>query len=468
MAARLRSACATRLLPLLYLLTLPTVVEAQFTFTTNNGAITITGYTGPGGGVTIPSTTNGWPVTALGDAAFQNVTSLASVTIADSVTNIGNSAFYHCTGLSFALIGTNVYHLGDSAFFDCSRLQGITLPDSLTIVGNEAFALCSSLAYVSLGNGVTSIGYNAFGGCSMTSVSIPGSVTNVGAQAFLNCNRLGAITVDALNSCYSSTNGVLFDKNQATLIQCPGAKAGAYAIPDTVIWIGDYAFASCTSLTNVAIPNSVTSIGIGAFQNCTGLTCISIPSSVTNLAQEAFAYCYGNLTRITIPDSVTCIGRWAFENCYTLTNVTIGNGLTDLGDYAFYGCPNLAGVYFRGDAPSPDDPPSVFAGGDPTTVYWLPGTTGWGTTFGGRPTALWFLPNPLILTTAPNFGVQTNQFGFIISWATNVPVVVEASTNLAKPTWYPISTNTLTNGSSCFSDPQCTNYPGRFFRLRSP
>jgi nicotinamide mononucleotide (NMN) deamidase PncC len=34
---------------LLLLLTLPAVVQAQFTFTTNNGAITITGYTGPGG-----------------------------------------------------------------------------------------------------------------------------------------------------------------------------------------------------------------------------------------------------------------------------------------------------------------------------------------------------------------------------------------------------------------------------------
>jgi hypothetical protein len=35
------------LLPLLLLLAPPAVVQAQFTFTTNNGTITITGYTGP-------------------------------------------------------------------------------------------------------------------------------------------------------------------------------------------------------------------------------------------------------------------------------------------------------------------------------------------------------------------------------------------------------------------------------------
>jgi len=33
------------------LLMRPAVVQAQFTFTTNNGAITITGYTGAGGAV---------------------------------------------------------------------------------------------------------------------------------------------------------------------------------------------------------------------------------------------------------------------------------------------------------------------------------------------------------------------------------------------------------------------------------
>ena len=51
-----------------------------------------------------------------------------------------------------------------------------------------------------------------------------------------------------------------------------------------------------------------------------------------------------------------------------------------------------------------------------------PGTTGWGTNFGGLPTVLWFLPNLLILINSPSSGVHTNKFGFIISWATNIPL----------------------------------------------
>jgi hypothetical protein len=64
--------------------------------------------------------------------------------------------------------------------------------------------------------------------------------------------------------------------------------------------------------------------------------------------------------------------------------------------------------------------------------------------------------------------VQSNDFGFIVSWATNLPVVVEASTSLANPTWSPVATNTLTSGSAYFTDPQWTNYPAHFYRLRSP
>ena len=77
------------------------------------------------------------------------------------------------------------------------------------------------------------------------------------------------------------------------------------------------------------------------------------------------------------------------------------------------------------------------------------------------------LPYPTILNFEPNFGVQTNSFGFTISWATNISVVVEACTNLSNPDWQPVQTNTLTGGSTYFSDGQWTNYLGRFYRLRS-
>jgi hypothetical protein len=74
----------------------------------------------------------------------------------------------------------------------------------------------------------------------------------------------------------------------------------------------------------------------------------------------------------------------------------------------------------------------------------------------------------MILGDNYGLGGTTNGFGFTISWATNVSVVVETCTNLANSIWTPVTTNALVNGTNFFRDSQWTNYPGRFYRLRSP
>ena len=105
------------------------------------------------------------------------------------------------------------------------------------------------------------------------------------------------------------------------------------------------------------------------------------------------------------------------------------------------------------------------------SAYYLPGTAGWGTTFDGIPSALWTLPKPAILTAiGAQLAVQSNRFGFTVSWASNATVIVEAATNLAAPVWQPLQTNTVTvsKGAFYFSDSQWTNYPERYYRIRSP
>lgn len=171
---------------------------------------------------------------------------------------------------------------------------------------------------------------------------------------------------------------------------------------------------------------------------------------------------------VTVPDTlhgmpVTSIGTNAFRSCYGLTAVTIPASVTNIGAYAFYQCTSLSNVFCCGNAPTVGS--SAFALANNATVYYLAGTTGWGATYGGRPTRLW---NPQVQSIDATFGVRTNRFGFTITGTSNLVIVVEACTNLADAAWSPLGTNTLTGGSSYFSDPQWTNYPSRFYRLRSP
>ena len=106
-SARLHPRSAWRPLLLLLTLTLCTAVQAQFNYTKANGAITISGYTGAGGNVTVPSTLEGLPVTSIGVAAFSGYTGLTSVTLPNSVTTIRDGAFFGCTGLTKRPVGND-------------------------------------------------------------------------------------------------------------------------------------------------------------------------------------------------------------------------------------------------------------------------------------------------------------------------------------------------------------------------
>lgn len=241
---------------------------------------------------------------------------------------------------------------------------------------------------------------------------------------------------------------------------------GTVTIPSTisglpVSTIGYRAFENKTNLTQVTIPGSITSLGDSLFTFCTSLTNVTILDGLTRIELGMFSNCT-NLTSITIPNSVTSIEDSGFAYCISLTNITIPGSITHIGYEAFLECTNLAAVFFTGQTPYVPDP----SFGDPNaTVYYLPSATGWGATFAGRPARLW---NPLMQSSGSSLVVGPTGFGFNITGTADIPIVVEACTNLASAAWVPLQSLNLTNGAFYFNDPNWMNYPARNYRIRSP
>jgi hypothetical protein len=76
--------------------------------------------------------------------------------------------------------------------------------------------------------------------------------------------------------------------------------------------------------------------------------------------------------------------------------------------------------------------------------------------------------NPLMQPIGGSFSVRTNGFGFAITGSAGIPIVVEACTNLGSTNWVALQTCAVTNGLIDFNDSTWTNYPSRFYRIRSP
>ena len=367
-----------------------TASESDFVFSQG----TITGYTGAGGVVDIPSTIGGVPVAVIGvsafadnsnitsivipasvsvvnDYAFSGMSSLTSATIGNGVTYVGEDAFSYNDALTSVTIGASVQVIGLGAFRFNKNLTSVTIPGSVTFIGSRSFdnnpSLTSvtianakadisdyafrgnaKLATVSLGNGVKSIGPSAFDGAALTAVTIPGTVTRIGEKAFYNNADLKSVTIaNAKTSigAYAFSDNDFFTPSKLATVSLgngvtsigEGAFAGAaltsVTIPGTVTSIGNSAFQNNVSLKSVTIANAKTSIGDSAFESNSKLASVSLGNGVTTIGK--FAFVSTGLTALTIPGTVTSIGDYAFANIAPLKSVTIANAKTSIGDFAF-------------------------------------------------------------------------------------------------------------------------------------
>ena len=244
-----------------------------FAYTVTGDEATITGYTGSAENIVIPSELGGKPVTAIADKAFEGYKNIVNIYIPKTIKAIGEDAFQNATS---SLIRFICYE------------------------GTE-----NEWANIAIQKGNSELN--------------PREFDDVAWFRLYECNLSGDMVYQASDDA-------------ATLVRYFGADSKV-DIPaelggKPVTEIGEWAFAYCSSLTEVTIPKSVTSIRAFAFRSCSSLTKVIIPEGVTSIGDSAFLYC-SSLTEVTIPKSVTSIEAYAFSECKALTTVHYGGTQED-------------------------------------------------------------------------------------------------------------------------------------------
>ncbi len=249
------------------------------------------------------------------------------VVVPEGVTSVSYCAFAYCNCLQSVVFPDSLVSIGDCAFHDCSMLRSIELSSNMTFIGNNAFYGCLSLESIDVApdNKLFSSSDGVLYNKELTRMIcfpsnhkdkdffIPVSVKIIGTGAFSGRSSLKELYIP--DSVTTIEAAAFYNNSSLNHIE----------IPDTITHIGEYAFYNCSSLQTVHIPSDVTSIEKATFYNCASLKSVIIPAGVKNIGIEAFRYCRC-LQFVDIPASVECVDWLAFANCPSLKNVNVAVG----------------------------------------------------------------------------------------------------------------------------------------------
>lgn len=261
-------------------------VEAEFEYTTNASAATLTRYIGTGGDVEIPTTLGGRPVMTIAAGAFANCRSVTSVTFTETVTSIEAGAFAGCENLEWFSVHeyNRFFSVKDGILYNYDQTEIIsyahgradteyTVPVPITKIGNSAFRGAKNLKKISFYGGIESVGHYAFADCvNLETVSFENLPTYFGADVFKN-----TLWQNSLGQGLIYFGDVLCGKN--------GQISGEISVKEGTKVIAAYAFYD-TDISSVKIPESVRFICDRAFYNTSSLAEMEIAAEEILFGEE--------------------------------------------------------------------------------------------------------------------------------------------------------------------------------------
>ena len=290
--------------------------------------------------------------------AFYGCNGLATIEGIDVINSIGEYA-YGYTAIESYHVAANTTNVAQTAFYGTSKLQQITVDLANNTYSSYEDALydksVNTLLYapekmtqITFADSITSIGAGAMYRSQVTELTVPSYVVSIGLGAFENMTNLRSLTVPFIGGGSANNQYMLYvfgatiedaeDDSEGKVItaqKCPGS-LNTITISGGVSAVPEYAFAYCTTVSQINCGNDYTSIGQFAYYS-TALKSIVVPDTVKTIGDYAFYKCQDAKT-LVVGSGVTSIGKWAFANTTELERVEFREGQNDLviGDYAFH------------------------------------------------------------------------------------------------------------------------------------
>lgn len=165
-------------------------------------------------------------------------------------------------------------------------------------------------------------------------------ITNDGIPGAPRENRIQPIS--GIRIPYNSIELINGCRIKDDKIVSAGDAYGNIVLPDYITEISNGVF-SKSRIQSVVIPNSVVTIGENAFADCQNLKTAKLSSSIKTISRGAFFICE-NLEEVVIPEGIETIGSQAFMGCSSLKQLNLPSSLKNIDYEAFAYCTNLENV----------------------------------------------------------------------------------------------------------------------------
>ncbi len=321
-------------------------------------------------------------VSLLGDHSIAGCRLLEDFSVTGNIEEIGELAFLDCNNLSKISVDGYIKTIGGNAFSGTAitdfvfneGLESIELP----LCGNGSFSLTLPQSFKEFKGGYTVNDgekvlnlkwYDSLMGIE----KITFNVTDLEAWcttpiAGYNPKKYG--WTDHYNSeagKYEESTIDFVSEFIPVTINYRGREITSLSVPMGVETLKPYAFAGLENLTSVSLPDGLKEIGEGVFGG-TAISAIELPESVVTIGDYAFAcdadiqeielpaglttlgdyafYKNIGLYEVEIPGGVKRIGAHAFDQCIDMENITLNEGLEEVGAYAFYAAKRVAEIKF--------------------------------------------------------------------------------------------------------------------------